>query len=421
MNVRSDPNICKPDSQTPVKAVVFDCGGVLFEESSKRAFAKLHKKELLMYGLSHLRNPKGLRSRFLQILLEMDSVKSKRKAAEEILLRQDSAYTGDLLNGDGAAVSDSMIELSNATEMKLNIDEAEISETDPRLSTLPATYKSSVLPQILVDWLTDRYPATDILNSATEFIGNYNANLPEGKKQVSKAELNLLGDIAKLTLNPPDLAEIMVPSSGGVRLLALLHDQIKLKRKVNKTRLIPVEAHAPQLGVQVDLEPYYYDTVEPCGVTQLYLLSNYNTQAFNALATLNRENQQIFQLFDDIILSGGVRCIKPGRRIYEIAQERWALPRKESKISDSENRLLDVGDVSVTAAHKRRLERFLQSPKALRETKAPGSIVVYIDDSPENIEMATKEFGWYGIIWDTANNLDSYVRAVKILESLGVL
>ena len=123
---------------------------------------------------------------------------------------------------------------------------------------------------------------------------------------------NLIRSLTALTFDPEKLANVLVPVPEGVKLLKKLHHQN----------------------------------------AQVYLLSNFNSEAF---AAVRRRHVDLFNLFDGVIVSGEVGLLKPNPRLFELILKRWNI--------------------------------------------ADASQCIYLDDAPENVQGAN-QFGLNAILFD---------------------
>lgn len=192
-----------------------------------------------------------------------------------------------------------------------------------------STYKSTVLPQIMLDWMQDKTTCADILDRIRRHLSNWYSHQHGLLAYVEKV---LLMDIATMTFRPGDLADVMVLEDSGVKLLRFLKERLN--------------AGAEQTPVK------------------FFLLTNFNSKAFEAIQC---KYPHIFELFDDIIVSGDVSYIKPEKDIFELA---------------------------------------------IRKFKLDPAQAVFIDDSPENIQVAEQEMGIRGVLF--GGNIRTVLRELIV-------
>jgi 2-haloacid dehalogenase len=99
--------------------------------------------------------------------------------------------------------------------------------------------------------------------------------------------------------------------------------------------------------------------------TPLYCLTNYGDELFAQF----RASQPIFELFDDIVVSGVERAAKPDARIYEIAEQR---------------------------------------------SGRSGSALFFTDDNPANVDAARAR-GWDAHLFTDAGALEAHLKDAAIL------
>jgi 2-haloacid dehalogenase len=97
---------------------------------------------------------------------------------------------------------------------------------------------------------------------------------------------------------------------------------------------------------------------------RLFALSNWNSETFARIRGAHAE----FDLFEDIVLSGDHRCIKPDERFYRIALERFGLPAQS---------------------------------------------LVFVDDNPRNVQGA-EAVGLRALLFTDAGNLRRDLRALGV-------
>ena len=113
----------------------------------------------------------------------------------------------------------------------------------------------------------------------------------------SAATRELMKCIARITLDPQALASVMKPVAQGIQLLR------------------DVRQHAWTIDSDV----------------RVYLLSNFNSEAF---AWVRRRNPELMDLFDGILVSGEVHRLKPWPEIYQHALKRWNLQPEDCLFLD---------------------------------------------------------------------------------------
>lgn len=98
----------------------------------------------------------------------------------------------------------------------------------------------------------------------------------------------------------------------------------------------------------------------------LFALTNFGVEFWNGFVP----TAPIFELFDDIVVSGEVQCAKPDPAIYAIAEERFGLPPEQ---------------------------------------------LFFIDDKPENI-AAARARGWHGHVFTDADALEVELVRLGLLD-----
>eukprot|EP00742_Colponemidia_sp_Colp-10_P006602 GILJ01007074.1.p1 GENE.GILJ01007074.1~~GILJ01007074.1.p1 ORF type:complete len:308 (+),score=52.20 GILJ01007074.1:245-1168(+) len=136
------------------------------------------------------------------------------------------------------------------------------------------TYEGTVLPNILNLWMRNAEPTEKIIKDVHAYIDRYQG--------ITCLQREILHDLASITFNPDDVANVMVPIDEGITLLKAVRDKAK------------------DNGVKV------------------MLLSNFNAEAFNML---HKSYGHIFQLFDALCVSGHLNMMKPESNIYQTAVE----------------------------------------------------------------------------------------------------
>lgn len=95
----------------------------------------------------------------------------------------------------------------------------------------------------------------------------------------------------------------------------------------------------------------------------LFAITNFSDEFWRMF----RPTQPIFDLFEDIVVSGAEKCIKPDLRIYELAQRRFGLPPGAALFIDDNPANVAAAIRSGWEAH-----RFVDAPTARDAIVAAG-------------------------------------------------
>lgn len=95
---------------------------------------------------------------------------------------------------------------------------------------------------------------------------------------------------------------------------------------------MPTKEYIPlERGIEMLKKCYAQQDEQGKKLHNLYILSNWKTQNFQALA---QEYSSIFNLFDGVVISGNLQFAKPDRRIYEHFLEQFQLEAKDCVFID---------------------------------------------------------------------------------------
>lgn len=151
----------------------------------------------------------------------------------------------------------------------------------PRLPKTPLAYYQDriLLPQIMCDWFAGFITSSEILQITQQYFNTIQHTID------SPAKVQLFKAIANLMFTPHKLANVIVPSAGGLALLKKCYEQ---------------------------------KTV--CGnrMHKIFMLTNWDAESFDVLAKDTALNK-IFHCLDDIMVSAHVNLIKPDPAIYQRA------------------------------------------------------------------------------------------------------
>ena len=153
------------------------------------------------------------------------------------------------------------------------------------------------------------------------------------------AELDrFLGEICTLEWNLT--FDAGTPFDEGCRALAAEHpDHAEL---IHQWRRQAEMVRGEVAGTRAVVERLHADGVP------LYLLTNMPAEVFDERA----RTYDVFEYFDGAVVSGVERVLKPDRRIFELAAERFALePGRTAFVDDSPRNVAAAADVGFLAHH----------------------------------------------------------------------
>ncbi|HSW76640.1 MAG TPA: HAD family phosphatase [Candidatus Saccharimonadales bacterium] len=170
--------------------------------------------------------------------------------------------------------------------MGLNVKQElfKILDKVPAKTTEPMYNEGKKLPQIMVDWMTGR-PSSEIRLQVLREIRRSNH---------SDSVKNLFRSITRLMFNPKTFANSQKP----------IKPMVDLAKKLKKNGY------------------------------KLYVLSNWDEESFRLL---KKQNTEIFNLFDGIMISGEEKLGKPNPEIYKRLLEKYNLDCRECTFIDDES------------------------------------------------------------------------------------
>jgi len=145
--------------------------------------------------------------------------------------------------------------------------------------------QGSYYPDLFYDWLINKKTGEQV---HAEFIQYLTTT-----KDINKSQRILLADISQVMFDSQHLASIMNVHSGA-----------KLLKRLKK-----------ETGCKI------------------YLISNYNSEAFDCVQA---RFSSMFELLDDVIVSGKVHLAKPNKSIFELSIQRWNLDVESTLYIDDE-------------------------------------------------------------------------------------
>ena len=204
----------------------------------------------------------------------------------------------------------------------------------PRVEGVPESQSGSVvLPQYILDWLAGSYSSNQAL--LDELVAKIEAN-PDCF--YSDVERRMVTKTAQFMFDPAQLAAAQRIIPAGLTLVEDCYAQLDEDGE---------RAH------------------------QLYVISNWDPESFKILYQ-DPELQDLWAMFDGLVISGQEQCIKPGKQIFDRAKE-------VAKVQE-------------------------------------GDTLIFIDDQPENITAATK-YGFDAILCDSHESVRTELEERGIIPT----